>query len=231
MKFSEEYKSAMNEIAPDEKLATRIESAVMAENAQKPVKYTRKKPIFIGTAVSGAAVCAAIACFVVFGNSRLMSGSSGSSTVINTANTNAAVQDSEKISEIGSVTEDYYSSSSMYFSTRSELKEELPSAMPSDDGTKSEDMNAVTDDANYGETGIFTLEFLPDGGIVVKCGDYLGEFEQAGIVKRYSEPQKNLTSAITEDGTQVFILIEGNKLYLFDDDLQTAEQYNKKRSD
>ena len=119
----------------------------------------------------------------------------------------------------------------MYFSTRSELKEELPSAMPSDDGAKSEDMNAVTDGTAYGETGVFTLEFLLNGGIVAKCGDYLGEFEQAGIVKRYSEPQENLTSAITEDGTRVFILIEGNKLYLFDEDLQTAEQYNKKRSD
>lgn len=231
MKFSEEYKSAMNEIAPDEKLAARIESAVMAENAQKPVKSTRKKPIFIGTAVSGAAVCAAIACFVIFRTGGINGGIPSSSTVINTANTNATAQDNEKISEIGNVTEDYYCSSSMYFSTKSESKEELPSAMSSEVGVKSEDMNAVTDDANFDGAGVFTLEFLPDGGIAARCGDYLGEFEQAGIVMRYSEPQKNLTSAITEDGTRAFILIESDKLYLFDDDLQTAEQYNKKRSD
>lgn len=231
MKFSEEYKSAMNEITPDEKIAARIERAVMEENAQKPVKYARKKPIFIGTAVSGAAVCAAIACFVIFRTGGVNGGITGSSAVKNTANTNAAAEDNEKINEIGNVTGGFYSSNSMYFSTKCEAKEELPSAMPSDEGAKSEDIGAVTDDVISGDMSVFTLEFLPNGGIVAKCGDYLGEFEQAGIVTRYSAMQKNLSSAITEDGTRVFILIEGNKLYLFDDDLQTAEQYNKKRSD
>ena len=231
MKFSEEYKSAMNEITPDEKTSERIERAVLDKISEKPVKSARKKPIFIGTAVSGAAVCAAIACFVIFKTGGVNGGITGSSAVKNTANTNAAAEDNEKINDIGSVAEDFYSSNSMYFSTKCEAKEELPSAMPSDEGAKSEDMNAVTDGVISGDMSVFTLEFLPDGGIVAKCGDYIGEFEQTGLVTRYSAMQENLSSAITEDGTRVFILIEGNHLYLFDNDLQTAKQYNKKRSD
>ena len=231
MKFSEEYKSAMNEITPDEKTSERIERAVLDKISEKPVKSARKKPIFIGTAVSGAAVCAAIACFVIFKTGGVNGGITGSSAVKNTANTNAAAEDNEKINDIGSVAEDFYSTSTMYFSTKCEAKEELPSAMPSDEGAKSEDMNAVTDGVISGDMSVFTLEFLPDGGIVAKCGDYIGEFEQTGLVTRYSAMQENLSSAITEDGTRVFILIEGNHLYLFDNDLQTAKQYNKKRSD
>lgn len=231
MKFSEEYKSAMNEITPDEKIAARIERAVLDKISEKPVKSARKKPIFIGTAVSGAAVCAAIACFVIFKTGGVNGGITGSSAVKNTANTNAAAEDNEKINDIGSVAEDFYSTSTMYFSTKCEAKEELPSVMPSDEGAKSEDMNAVTDGVISGDMSVFALEFLPDGGIVAKCGDYIGEFEQTGLVTRYSAMQENLSSAITEDGTRVFILIEGNHLYLFDNDLQTAKQYNKKRSD
>jgi len=53
MKFSEEYKSAMNEIAPDEKAAERIERAVMNRIAEKPAKSKRKTPIFIGGFGSG----------------------------------------------------------------------------------------------------------------------------------------------------------------------------------
>ena len=61
MKFSEEYKSAMNEISPDEQTARRIENAVL-ERISVPEK---KKPFYVyAGALSGAAACIAVLCVV-----------------------------------------------------------------------------------------------------------------------------------------------------------------------
>lgn len=227
MKFSEEYKSAMNEIAPDEKAAERIERAVMNRIAEKPAKSKCKTPIFIGTAVSGAAVCAAIACVVVF---RVNSFSGGSLN-------NAICTDSKMYSQsydgtletVGSA-EDFVSSSSAVADGDGNDKC-YPSAGLSSAATKSEQYTAdeAMNDVFWDVENAFTLEFTADGGVIVKKGDYCEEFEQTCLVERFSSPQKDLSLAISDVGEKRFIRIDGYRLYLFDDDLQTAKYFNKKQ--
>lgn len=229
MKFSEEYKSAMNEITPDEKTSARIERAVMDKIAEKPVKSTRKKPIFIGTAVSGAAVCAAIACVFAF---RINGGYNGS--LNNAAFTNPTMisqsYDEKGAEEIG--TNDIAVSNSAAVA-------DIEDNSASVDGTKSQsglsseclkDDNSMRDYISVTKDA-YSLEFTENGSVIVEKDDFFEEFEQTGLVTRFSALQKNLSPAITEDETRLFILIEDDKLYLFDGDFQTAKQYNKKRSD
>lgn len=241
MKFSEEYKSAMNEITPDEKAAERIERAVMSRIAEKsaggdtfdnygvmrisekPAKSKRKTPFFIGTAISGAAVCAAIACVVVFRANSFSGGSMAANAAssskmfsqdfaANDVEDGIAVSNSMILNEAGS--DNYYSSA------------ELPAS-----GTKAEQCTAgdAMRDVVWDGKNAFTLEFTADGGVIVKNGDYCEKFEQTCLVERFSSPQKDLFSAITADGEKRFIRIDGYRLYLFDDDLQTAKYFNKKQ--
>lgn len=226
MKFSEEYKSAMNEITPDEKAAERIERAVLDKIAEKPAKSKRKTPIFIGAAVSGAAVCAAIACVVVF---RANSFSGGSLN-------NAICTDSKMYSQsydgtvetVGSA-EDFVSSSSAA-ADGTDKDKYYPSAGLSSAATKSEQCTAdeAMNDVFWDVENAFTLEFTADG-VIVKKGDYCEEFEQTCLVERFSSPQKDLSLAISDVGEKRFIRIDGYRLYLFDDDLQTAKYFNKKQ--
>ena len=58
MKFSEEYKSAMNKISPDEQTARRIENAVLERISvpEKAAPAKKKKPFYVyAGAFSGAA--------------------------------------------------------------------------------------------------------------------------------------------------------------------------------
>lgn len=224
MKFSEEYKSAMNEITPDEKAAERIERAVLDKIAEKPAKSKRKTPIFIGTAVSGAAVCAAIACVFIFRTSGFSGGSLN----------NAICTDSKMYSqsydgtpETGSAVEGIVASSSM--AADGDYNDKYyPSDGLSSAATKSEQYTAdeALNDVLWNVENAFKLEFTADG-VIVKKGDYCEEFEQTCLVERFSSPQKDLSFAITEDGEKRFIRIDGYRLYIFDDDLQTAEYFKK----
>ena len=225
MKFSEEYKSAMNEITPDEKAAERIERAVMDRIAVKPAKSKRKTPIFIGTAVSGAAVCAAIACVFIFRTSGFSGGSLN----------NAICTDSKMYSqsydgtpETGSAVEGIVASSSM--AADGDYNDKYyPSDGLSSAATKSEQCSAdeaMSDVVWDGET-VFTLEFTADGGVIVKKGGYCEEFEPTCLVERFSSPQKDLSLAISDVGEKRFIRVDGYRLYLFDDDLQTAKYFKK----
>lgn len=244
MKFSEEYKAAMNEISPDDKAAQRIERAVMSRIAEKsaggemsdnygvmrlsekPAKTKRKNPVFIGTAVSGAAVCAAIACVFIFRTSGFSGGSLN----------NAICTDSKMYSQsydgtletVGSAEGLVSSSSAAVDAADNEMC--YPSAGLSSAATKSEQCTADDEmnDVVWDGENAFALEFTADGGVIVKKGDYCEEFEQTCLVERYNSPQKDLFSAITEDGEKRFIRIDGYRLYLFDDDLQTAKRFNKK---
>lgn len=244
MKFSEEYKAAMNEISPDDKAAQRIERAVMSRIAEKsaggdtsdnygvmrlsekPAKSGRKTPVFIGTAISGAAVCAALACVFIFRTN----GFSGGSSAVNAASSSKMFsQDFAANDEIGNLEDSIAVSSSMIFnevgSDNYYSSAELPAS-----GTKAEQCTtdgAMSDVVWDGENA-FALEFTADGGVIVKKGDYCEEFEQTCLVERYNSPQKDLFPAITEDGEKRFIRIDGYRLYLFDDDLQTAKRFNKK---
>lgn len=225
MKFSEEYKSAMNEITPDEKAAERIERAVLDKIAEKPAKPKRKNPVFIGTAVSGAAVCAAIACVFIFRTSGFSGGSLN----------NAICTDSKMYSQsydgtletVGSA-EGLVSSSSASVDAADNEKC-YPSAGFSSAATKSEQCKAddeMNDVVWDGET-VFTLEFTADGGVIVKKGGYCEEFEPTCLVERFSSPQKDLSLAISDVGEKRFIRVDGYRLYLFDDDLQTAKYFKK----
>lgn len=243
MKFSEEYKAAMNEISPDDKAAQRIERAVMSRIAEKSAdgersdnygvmrlseksaKSGRKTPVFIGTAISGAAVCAALACVFIFRTS----GFSGGSSAVNAASSSKMFsQDFAANDEIEELGDGISVSNSMIFnevgSDNYYSSAELPAS-----ATKAEQCTtdyAMSDVVCDGENA-FALEFTADGGVIVKKGDYCEEFEQTCLVERFSSPQKDLSFAITEDGEKRFIRIDGYRLYLFDDDLQTAKYFKK----
>lgn len=224
MKFSEEYKSAMNEITPDEKAAERIERAVLDKIAEKPAKPKRKKPVFIGTAVSGAAVCAAIACVFIFRTSGFSGGSLN----------NAICTDSKMYSqsydgtpETGSAVEGIVASSSMA-ADGDDNDKYYPSDGLSSAATKSEQCSAdeAMNDVLWDVENAFKLEFTADG-VIVKKGDYCEEFEQTCLVERFSSPQKDLSLAISDVGEKRFIRVDGYRLYIFDDDLQTAKYFKK----
>lgn len=244
MKFSEEYKAAMNEISPDDKAAQRIERAVMSRIAEKSAdgersdnygvmrlseksaKSGRKTPVFIGTAISGAAVCAALACVAFFGTN----GFSGGSSAVNAASSSKMFsQDFAENDEIEDLGDGISVSNSMIFdevgSDNYYSSAELPAS-----GTKAEQCSAdeaMSDVVCDGENA-FAIEFTADGGVIVKKGDYCEEFEQTCLVERFSSPQKDFSFAITADGEKRFIRIDGYRLYIFDDDLQTAKRFNKK---
>lgn len=243
MKFSEEYKAAMNVISPDDKAAQRIERAVMSRIAEKSAdgersdnygvmrlseksaKSGRKTPVFIGTAISGAAVCAALACVAFFGTN----GFSGGSSAVNAASSSKMFsQDFAENDEIEDLGDGISVSNSMIFdevgSDNYYSSAELPAS-----GTKAEQYTAdeAMSDVLWDVENAFALEFTADG-VIVKKGDYCEEFEQTCLVERFSSPQKDFSFAITADGEKRFIRIDGYRLYLFDDDLQTAKRFNKK---
>jgi len=239
MKFSEEYKAAMNEISPDDKAAERMERAVMSriaggetpENSgvmrisEKPAKSKRKTPVFIGTAISGAAVCAALACVVIF---RANSFSGGSMAANAVSSSKMFSQDNAANDEIDGLEDRFVVSNSMILNEAGSDNYYSSAELPAS-GTKAEQCTtdgAMRDVVWDGENA-FTLEFTADGGVIVKKGDYCEEFEQTCLVERYYSPQKDLSSAITADGEKRFIRIDGYRLYLFDDDLQTAKYFKK----
>ncbi len=241
MKFSEEYKAAMNEISPDDKAAQRIERAVMSRIAEKSAggdtsdnygvmrlseksaKSGRKTPVFIGTAISGAAVCAALACVAFFGTN----GFSGGSSAVNAASSSKMFsQDFAANDEIGNLEDSIAVSDSMIFNEVGSDNYYSSAELPASE-TKTEQCttNDAMSDVVWDGENAFALEFTADGGVIVKKGDYCEEFEQTCLVERYNSPQKDLFPAITEDGENRFIRIDGYQLYLFDDDLQTAKRF------
>ena len=68
----------------------------------------------------------------------------------------------------------------------------------------------------------YAIEFLEDGAVAVKGN---GIFRPDGTVTRFTEPQQDLSNAKTKDGEIYRIRLESNYLYIFGDDLQTAECY------
>lgn len=222
MKFSEEYKSAMNEITPDEKTAERIELAVLDKIAKKPAKNPRKKPIFIGTAISGAAVCAAAACIVIFRMNGISGGSLTNNIPAASKMTSQVIAETNENDEKNIVSSDFgvvdYDDKH-YPAAEAPTSEKLSGNCAQD--------NITCDDEVEREI-TFKLEFAENGSIIVKKDGFCEEFEKTGLVTRFNSPQKNLSLAITESGEKRFILIVGNTLYLFDEDLQTARTFNIK---
>ena len=67
----------------------------------------------------------------------------------------------------------------------------------------------------------YAIEFLEDGSVVVEGN---GVFHPDGTVTHFTNPQ-DLSIAKTKDGEIYQIRLESNFLYIFRDDLQTAECY------
>lgn len=225
MKFSEEYKSAMNEITPDEKTAERIERAVfdkIDEKTAKNAKNPRKKPIFIGTAISGAAVCAAVACIVIFRMNGISGGSLTNNIPATSKMTSQVIAETNENDEKNIVSSD--------FGVVDYDDKHYPAAeAPTSENLSGDCVQSakVCDDGLEREI-IFMLEYTENGGIIVNKDGFCEEFEKTGLVTRFNSPQKNLSSAISESGEKRYILIVGNTLYLFDEDLQTARTFNIK---
>lgn len=227
MKFSEEYKSAMNEISPDEQTSRRIENAVM-ERISVPEK--KKKPFYVyAGALSGAAACIAVLCVVLInvnggslvnsagGMALAPSGSAGffedyttdaspSSVINETADMISTESTNDKING-------YQSAGSVGF--------EAPAA-PED--TVSENCASVPKD-NAVSAEEYAIEFLEDGTVAVKGNGINAVFRPYNAVTHYTNPQQDLSKAKTQNGELYRIRLESNFLYIFGDDLQTAECY------
>lgn len=236
MKFSEEYKSAMNEISPDEQTARRIEQAVL-ERISAPEKTAlakKKKPFYVyAGAFSGAAACIALVCFVlvkvntksfdnnaggaVFAVSGGIAGKAGEP--IDNAPTDAA----NEIADIHSTAQTNSEGNDFNACNSSAANEGVESSMTPEfadsEGCLSETQyNAVPAEE-------YAITFLQDGGVVLEGGGINAEFCPDGSVAHFTEPQQDLSKARTKDGEIYRVRLESSYLYIFEDDLQTAECY------
>lgn len=227
MKFSEEYKSAMNEISPDEQTARRIENAVM-ERISVPEK--KKKPFYLyAGAFSGAAACIAVLCVVLINvNKGGFTNDVGGITLApsNSFSTNAEVSMScstadNALTDTTNETTDMEPTAPMeiekgdlnaYQSSAGNAGVEAPEAAGSENLASVPKDNAVQE---------YAIEFLEDGSVVVEGN---GVFRPDGTVTHFTNPQ-DLSIAKTKDGEIYQIRLESNFLYIFGDDLQTAECY------
>ncbi len=239
MKFSEEYKSAMNEISPDEQTSRRIEQAILERISvpEKTAPAKKKKPFYVyAGAFSGAAACIALACFVLVKvNSGGFTNNAGGMTLTTTSSfvskaeemltdtaESAPTDMTNEIAEISSSApmknESGYDFSE-YGSSAGKAGLELP-ATPEAAG--SEKQTTVPQDNAAKE---YAITFLQGGGVVLEGEDFHAEYRPDGTVTRFVKPQQDLSRAKTENGEVYRVRLEGNYLYIFEDDLQTAECY------
>ncbi len=231
MKFSEEYKSAMNEISPDEQTARRIENAVM-ERISVPEK--KKKPFYLyAGAFSGAAACIAVLCVVLinvnkggFTNdaggitlapSNSFSGNAEASMSCSTAD-NALTETTNETTDMEPTApmEIEKGDLNAYQSSAGNTGIEAPEAAGSENLASVPKDNAVQE---------YAIEFLEDGSVVVKGNGINAVFRPDNAVAHYTNPQQDLSIAKTKDGEIYQIRLESNFLYIFGDDLQTADCY------
>lgn len=238
MKFSEEYKSAMNKISPDEQTSRRIEQAVLERISvpEKTAPAKKKKPFYVyAGAFSGAAACIAVLCVVLINvNSGGFTNNAGGMTLTTTS---SFVNKAEEVltdttesapTDITSETVDIASSAPMdnasdkingYQSSAKGEGMEMP-AMPED--TVNESLASVPKDSAAQE---YSITFLPNGGVVIEGSGVHADYRPDGTVTRFVKPQQDLSRAKTESGELYRVRLEGNYLYIFEDDLQTAECY------
>ena len=219
MKFSEEYKSAMNEISPDEQTARRIENAVM-ERISVPEK--KKKPFYVyAGALSGAAACIAVLCVVLINvNSGGLVNNAGEMGLVSSnkaeeffADASPSNVTNETCDMASSVPKDNAMNDFNEYQSAGNAGIEAPEAAGSENLASVPKDNAVQE---------YAIEFLEDGAVAVKGN---GIFRPDGTVTRFTEPQQDLSNAKTKDGEIYRIRLESNYLYIFGDDLQTAECY------
>ena len=227
MKFSEEYKSAMNEISPDEKTSRRIENAVM-ERISVPAK--KKKPFYVyAGALSGAAACIAVLCVVLINvNGGSLVKDTGGMALAPTGSA-GLLEDYTTDASPSSVTNE---TADMIFteSTNDKINSfqsagsagfEAPAA-PED--TESENCATVPKD-NVVSEEVYSIEFLTDGTVAVKGNGINAVFRPDNAVTHFTNPQQDLSKAKTQNGELYQIRLESNFLYIFGDDLQTADCY------
>ena len=227
MKFSEEYKSAMNEISPDEQTARRIENAVM-ERISVPEK--KKKPFYLyAGAFSGAAACIAVLCVVLINvNKGGFTNDAGGITLAPSNSFSANAEASMSCSTAdNALTETTNETTDMEPTAPMEIEKGDLNAYQSSAGNTgieapeaagSENLASVPKDNAVQE---YAIEFLEDGSVVVEGN---GVFRPDGTVTHFTNPQ-DLSIAKTKDGEIYQIRLESNFLYIFGDDLQTAECY------
>lgn len=228
MKFSEKYKSAMNEISPDEQTARRIENAVL-ERISVPEK--KKKPFYVyAGALSGAAACIAVLCVVLINvNGGLVKNTGGMALAPSSSFTKAEEMTAESAppSITGDIsnneTADMISTESTNdkinsFQSAGSAGFEAPAA-PED--TVSENCATVPKDNEVFDEE-YAIEFLEDGAVAVEGS---GVFRPDNAVTHFTEPQQDLSKAKTKDGKIYHIRLESSFLYIFEDDLQTADCY------
>lgn len=227
MKFSEEYKSAMNEISPDEQTARRIENAVM-ERISVPEK--KKKPFYLyAGAFSGAAACIAVLCVVLINvNKGGFTNDAGGITLAPSNSFSANAEASMSCSTAdNALTETTNETTDMEPTAPMEIEKGDLNAYQSSAGNTgieapeaagSENLASVPKDNAVQE---YAIEFLEDGSVVVEGN---GVFRPDGTVTHFTNPQ-DLSIAKTKDGEIYQIRLESNFLYIFRDDLQTAECY------
>lgn len=226
MNFKEEYKSAMNKISPDEQTAGRIEQAVL-QKAAKPSK--KKKPFYVyAGAFSGAAACIVGAILLINFNvnqsknymldagknqagASLCGTAKGENATPNLTASSSSTERDDILSAEGVIRD----------------QTEQPAApgenFDSSVNAKNEGGFDTVPEASVNPS--YTLEFQPDESVVVFDGEAKKRFIPDNTVTRYYQEQRDLISAKTSDGKTVLIIFENDYLYVFENDLKTADVY------
>lgn len=237
MKFSEEYKSAMNEISPDEQTSRRIEQAVLERISvpEKTAPAKKKKPFYVYAGAFSGAACIALACFV------LVKVNSGSST--NNAGGMTIAASSSFVNKVEESMADTVESAPTDMTNEiAEISSSAPKDNANDkinayqssetvEGMEAPAMSDIADSENLASepkdnaAKEYAITFLQSGGVVLEGENYHAEYRLDGTITRFVKPQQNLSRAKTKDGELYRVRLEGSYLYIFEDDLQTAECY------
>lgn len=240
MKFSEEYKSAMNEISPDEQTARRIEQTVMERISvpEKAAPAKKKKPFYVyAGAFSGAAACIAVLCVVLINvNSGGFTNNAGGMPLVSSSSISLKAEESmvdmadsaptnitNEIADIASSApaENKGGDLNGYDSLAGNEGLEapvFPEAEDSENRASEPKDNAVSAEE-------YAITFLQDGTVVLEGSGINAEYRPDGAVTHFTKPQQDLSKAKTQNGETYRVRLESNYLYIFEDDLQTAECY------
>lgn len=240
MKFSEEYKSAMNKISPDEQTARRIENAVLERISvpEKAAPAKKKKPFYVyAGAFSGAAACIAVLCVVLINvNSGSLENNAGGMPLVSSSSISLKAEESmvdmadsaptnttNEIADIASSApaENKGGDLNGYGSLAGNEGLEapvFPEAEDSENRASEPKDNAVSAEE-------YAITFLQDGTVVLEGSGINAEYRPDGAVTHFTKPQQDLSKAKTQNGEIYLVRLESNYLYIFEDDLQTAECY------
>ena len=221
MKFSEEYKSAMNKISPDEQTARRIENAVLERISvpEKAAPAKKKKPFYVyAGAFSGAAACIAVLCVVLINvnNGGLANNAGGMTVAASSSFVNKAEEiladtaESAPKDDANDIINEYQSAGNAGIEAPEAAGSENQASVPKDTAASVQE---------------YAIEFLEDGAVAVKGNGINAEYRPDGAVTHFTKPQQDLSKAKTKDGEIYRVRLESNYLYIFEDDLQTAECY------